>query len=64
MTKMDSVTGSRNLQRYSLIQDFWQIFALISKYITTNDGRLLMVGFRAIDVFYINDRSSKRSILI
>ena len=29
--KMDCVPGSKNLQRYSLIRDFWQIFTLMSK---------------------------------
>ena len=48
-TKMDSVTGFRNLQPYSLIQDFWLIFAVMSKWLSVNDGRK-MVGFRAINV--------------
>ena len=30
-TKMDSVTGSKDLQRYALIYDFWLLVALISK---------------------------------
>ena len=32
MTKMDGVTGSRDLQRYSLIQDFWQMFAVMGNF--------------------------------
>ena len=28
---MDWVTGSKCLQRYSLIRDFWQIFTLMNK---------------------------------
>ena len=28
---MDSVTGSKDLQRYALIYDFWLLVALISK---------------------------------
>ena len=48
--KMDSVTGSRNLQRYSLILDFWQIFAVVSKWLSFNDGRKT------------SDRSSKRIV--
>ena len=46
MTKMDSVTGSRDLQRYSFIQDFWYRYG---QFLKINDGRK-MVGFKAIDV--------------
>ena len=48
MTKMDSVTGSRYLQRYS-IQDFWQILAIMGKCLSINDGGKI-VEFNAIDV--------------
>ena len=46
---MDSVTGSRDLQRYSLIHDFWQMFAVMGNFVSINDERK-MVGFKAIDV--------------
>ena len=49
MTKKDSVTGSRDLQRYSLIQDFWQMFALLGKVLSINDGGKI-VEFQAIDI--------------
>lgn len=47
--KMDSVTGSRNLQRFWIL-DFWQIFAVVSKWLSFNDGRKT------------SDRSSKRIV--
>ena len=49
MTKMDSVTGFGDLQCYSLIQDFWQMFAVMGNFVLIKDERK-MVGFKAIDV--------------
>ena len=46
---MDGVTGIRDLQRYSLIRDFWQVFVFMRNFLSINDGRK-MVGFKAIDV--------------
>ena len=39
-TKIDSVTGSKDLQSYSLIYDFWLLVALTSKvYQSMTEGR-------------------------
>ena len=53
-TKIDSVTGSKDLQRYSLIYDFEQSLSI-------ND-RGKIVRFKALDVLWSSDHSSKQMV--